>query len=69
MARNVRRPAEPQAPLEPPTGRQAAAREQFGLIEQFLARTAPGQPEAAARTCLAHQFAAQLGVSRATFYL
>ena len=68
MACNVRRPAEPQAPSEPPSGHQAAAREQFGLIEQFLARTAPGQPEAAARTRLAHQFAAQLGVSRATFY-
>lgn len=65
MARNMRRSsASPEATADA----QARAREQFGLIEQFLDRTAAGEPEAAARTRLAHQFAAQLGVSRATFY-
>ena len=65
MARNVPRPS---VPPEPPAALQATARERFTLIEEFLARTAAGQPEAAARTRLARQFAVQLGVSRATFY-
>ena len=50
MARNVRRSsASPEATADA----QARAREQFGLLEQFLDRTAAGEPEAAARTRLA----------------
>ncbi|HEY5307140.1 MAG TPA: DDE-type integrase/transposase/recombinase, partial [Casimicrobiaceae bacterium] len=65
MARNVRSPAKPP---ESSNDAQTAARERFDLIEQFLDRTAAGQPDATARTRLASQFAAQLGISPATFY-